>query len=316
MNLLFAIIFFFIILLINIFLLPLIQFQSWYSWWNTYDPQKKYTCFSITSLAYYKYNNIAYEIYKLLTPKPNQFTYDWWALFLSSIMAGEAFGVVPNGLCTPKTLCYSLIPGDFPNNPLPPNNVRKWPETYVDWQNLLLAWLGFESTPLQEEDWKPDLNKWDNSDNFLAKWGITPNSPCIIGFVTNWSIYKNDPLYPTILNPLLGIQGGIGGFQAGGWLGFLQQGQDFNNLGLLEANRVIWSSEPIPSSIQKAQNESKCNTAAITSGSISMAIGLGFLGLTLAPFTGGLSTGLCAGIGGLIGAAGGGLLTASSTGCI
>jgi hypothetical protein len=315
MNLIFSIIFCIIILIVVIYITPLIQFQSWYDWWNTYDPGNKYKCFSLTMMAYYKYSYIAYESYKLVTPLPNQFTYDWWALFLSSIMAGEAFGIVPNGLCTPKTLCESLIPGDYPINPLPPNNVRAWPTTENEWTNLLMAWLGFTSIPLHEDDWKPDLKKWSDPDNFLNKWGIPADSPAVIAFVTDWPVYKSDKIYPEVLVPLLGLQGGIGGFSAGGWFGYLQAGQDFGGNGLVEANRMIWSSEPLPS-INKAQNESKCNAANITSGAIGMGMGGAFAGQAIATAFAFETAGLSVIIGGLVGLLGGGALTAAGSGCI
>jgi len=307
-----------IILIIWFFLYPILYFIPWYQWYRIHDPGNNYSCFSIASIAYYEYNNIAYRLLNLLTPPTFQFKYDWWVLFISGIMAGEAVDIVANGICTPQTLCDSLIPYEYPLTVLPGTG-RRWPITVPEWQNLILNWTGMSQVPSDPSGWQPNVDTWQSApDNFLNAWGIPPNSPAVIGFVTNWSSFNGDVIFPNVLNPLLGIKQGP--VALGGWFGFLQQGDNFGTYGLDEANRVVWSTE-IPVNIANSQSSTTgCSTAGIVSGAFSGGLGGGFAG---APIAGALA-GAAAGstvpvvgtiIGAVLGIAIGGILAAWSGGC-
>ena len=77
--LLFIVIFIFCIILL--FLLPLLKFRPWYRWWNTYDPDNKYNCFKISSLAYFESNTILYNISNLFIQPRQKFVYNWWVYY-------------------------------------------------------------------------------------------------------------------------------------------------------------------------------------------------------------------------------------------
>lgn len=287
-------------------LYPILLFIPWYQWWNTYSLQNQQDCISFAKLAYFKYNYPLYTIVNNISGS-TKFEEDWWVFFINSLLVGEAKGVVdqqpgsPPGLCTPKTLCTSLIPSDYPINILPIFG-RQWPQNVPDWKKLLLAWTGMSSVPSDPSDWKPDLNVWNNTDNFLAAWGISPNSPIVIGFITGKVSFNGNTTYTTAIQPLLGFPtGGPEGY--GGFMGFLQAGSgSINSLDAL--NNAIWGQEPIPSRIKNSQDSGKkCSTNSIVSSGIGMAASGALAGGMMAgPETLGISILIGALIGALVGA--------------
>ena len=92
---------------------PLINFQPWFSWWKTYGGNKLETsnCFSMSSLAYAKGFSLYYYIgnlfggiqKKLSLPK---------LLILGKLMDLYAIGMSqgPGRYLTPKSLCQSIVP--------------------------------------------------------------------------------------------------------------------------------------------------------------------------------------------------------------
>ena len=294
---------------------PLLIFLPWYIWWNKHDHGKKHNCFNLALLAYYKYNYPLYKLLNFVSSGQSQMKGDYWVIFLNGIMTSEAVGVIEQGLCTPKTLCESLIPTDAPRGSLPAPFLRKWPSSSSGWKQLLMSWMGMTKVPGSQSEWRPNMTTWNNPLNFLANWGITPNSPIIIGFVTGESTWGNDEVYPTALNPLLGIRGGgPSGTDYGGWFGFLQDGHPFGERGLNEVNRAIWSNEPVPQGQKIKKHVSKCDKSSVAASAIGTGIAMGAMGgLAAAPETVGISIpvgiviGLLGGIltGGLTGAVGG-----------
>jgi len=295
----------FIIVLVYLIVSPILLFLPWYTWWNKNDPHRKYSCFRLASMAYYKYNYPLYLLVNILTG-PQRFQHDWWVLFLAAIMTGEGKGLVsdnPNeGLCTPKTLCESLIPSEYPITPLPGKYGRNWPENSSEWRGLLTSWMGMSKIPVTEAEYKPNATIWNNApNNFLKEWGITPYSPIVIGYVTGLSTYQNEPVYSTPMEALLGNPpGGSLGESGGGWWGFLQSGGNFGDRGLDEANRAVWSHEGPPSHIANGQ-KGKCSGAAVASGAVGMAASGALAGGMLAPESLGLSIPIGALIGALLG---------------
>ena len=94
---------------------PLINFQPWFSWWKTYGGNKLQTtnCFSMTSLAYAKGFSLYYYIgnlfggiqQKLSLPK---------LLILGNLMETYSIGMAKGGgrYMTPKSLCESIVPDE------------------------------------------------------------------------------------------------------------------------------------------------------------------------------------------------------------
>ena len=94
---------------------PLINFQPWFSWWKTYGGNKLKTtnCFNMTSLAYAKGFSLYYKIgnlfggiqQKLSLPK---------ILILGSLMETYSIGMAKGGgrYMTPKSLCESIVPDE------------------------------------------------------------------------------------------------------------------------------------------------------------------------------------------------------------
>lgn len=330
---------------------PVIQLKPWFQWFNDLDPQKKYRCFSVMDIANFKYNNLMYKITNLFKSDEVKFKYDFWVYFIWGIMTAQGLHIISNkGLCTPKTLCSSLIPSDYTSVNLPGGFGRNWPVGKDDWKKLIGLWASVPDVTKLTQDTYDDVTKggvnvkdwYDQTkfpNNFLARWGISPMSPAIIGFITNWSDFRNDKIYPNTLDPLLGIKGL--GTPAGGWFGFLQAGDDFGGNGLLEANRTIWSDEPPPMASDMINGQAggkSCNAASIASGAIGMGMGGAFAGSAMtsagteggaaaaataleiageggAAETGGASLALTL-IGGFIGLLAGGALTAKSQKCI
>lgn len=292
-------------------LFPILLYIPLFRWWRENDPKNEYNCLSISLMAYYKYNNIIYRLFNFASQNAVQFKYDFWVIFIASIISGEAAGVVPQGICTPKTLCKSLIPTDTPIGPLPTGG-RVWPTATGDWQKLLAAWSGQTTVPSDPSNWNPVPGAWaKDPTNFLAAWGITEFSPAVIGFVTNTSD-ENKGIYPDSILPLLGLSNAQGDI-AGGWLGYLQYGDDFNGGGMSEADRRIWSNV-IPPNISNGRKQ-QCQAAGIVSQGIGLGMGGAFAGAALGSVVPGVGNVIGAIIGFFVGAAAGAALGGWSGGC-
>lgn len=186
-----------------------------------------------------------------------------------------------------------------------PSRHINWPTDINNWKRIFEIWGQSVSS---DGTWIKDHEKWENDDNFLFNhWGIPYDSPLVEGFVTNKSISKDGvKLYPAAMEALLGkTTDGIGG-----WYGFIRNG---NWESINDVKRYIWSDD-IPEYMSKSSKskENKCNAAGIAQGAIGLGMGAGFAAAAIA--TG--PVGWIVGIAVLAGAAGGGLLSASSEGCI
>ena len=112
--------------------------------------------------------------------------------------------------------------------------------------------------------------------------------------------------------PLLGIKSGND--SAGGWFGFLQEGDNFGGNGLDEANSQIWGNEQ-PQARKSQDPKSACGAAGIVSSGVSMGIAGAFAGAaagTAVPVVGNIIGGI---IGFLIGALGGSVVGAWQGNC-
>lgn len=102
-----------VVLLIQV-LLPIVSYSKWFQWWRDNNTDNntgiKYNCLPLTLMAFYNSNTLMYNIVKLFTLRQNQFDHDWYIYFINGIMESQAVGIVPGGLCTPRSLCESLVP--------------------------------------------------------------------------------------------------------------------------------------------------------------------------------------------------------------
>lgn len=305
---------------------PVLSYRVWYRWWRQYDPEGKYNCFNLTRIAYYNHSIFLYRILNMFGTGPAQIKYDWWIYFITGFMQGAAKGIVPGGYATPKSFCESLVPTDFPYTQLDfkesqSNGITKpvgwtggnWPTDSMGWKGVISAWgdISWSDDNGNQKYTIGDPKNWyNNPNNFLATWGIPPDAPMVIGFLTGWDMYQNSKTYIRALRPLLGIVQGIG---SGGWWGFLQMGDNFGGEGLLEVNRIVWSDD-VPSEISSVGNKAKqgCNTSAAVSGGIGGAgVGAMVAGAACGP-----GAPLCMIFGALIGGLGAGLGSAAANNCL
>jgi hypothetical protein len=98
-----------VIILLQV-LLPIVSYSKWFQWWRDNNTDNKYNCLPLSLMAFYNSNTLMYNIVKLFTLQQNQFNHDWYIYFISGIMESQAVGIVPGGLCTPRSLCESLQP--------------------------------------------------------------------------------------------------------------------------------------------------------------------------------------------------------------
>ena len=262
-----------------LFVSPILLFLPWYQWWNKYDPQRKYNCFHLFLLAYYRSNYLTYLIANIAFSAGNKnMTYKWWPEFLGYIMDGEAVGIVGTpenpGLCTPKTLCDTLVPTEYPPGPLPHIGVR-WPDTVAEWKTLLANWAGFSKIPSSPESYLngADSTTWQNSTgNFLAQWGIPAKSPAVAAFVT--TTYNVGPIKvdSNALTPLLGFSISTSEGDKGGWWGYLH-GISADNVSPDDAVNLLWTTldNPVVNKAKSRQG-SKCHAGGIAAGAINFAI--------------------------------------------
>jgi len=218
---------------------PPISYKIYKDWWKTYDPDGKYNCLDLNSLAYWQFSYGVYKIRQLIASGGKHIENDAWLLFITSLMYSNAKGLVPGGITTPRNICHSLVPE---NNP---NKLIKWPTTKdgeYGWKNTIKTWgsITFDKT---KKEYKYDSTAWQaEEDNFLYNdWAIPGDSPIVMAFVTGWNADEAGvALYPEAITPLLGLTGGE---QAGGWWGFLQGGGDFKDMGVDEMRRLVWAED-------------------------------------------------------------------------
>ena len=185
---------------------PLINFQRWFQWWKHNDGDKySKNCFSMSSLAYWRYFRLYWLIGNTVSGGPSAMLYDAQARVLLYIMESFANGIAINGILTPKALCFSIIPDSDPPEKLtkectsvtwgPPVNGGKngWPLSTDkgSWQTILNAW-GAAGT-CNPTSAKPDsaqcgtINPGSPGDP--KTWGIDPSDDGWLGnFLWSYNI--------------------------------------------------------------------------------------------------------------------------------
>lgn len=299
---------YFILLIISLvlywFVVPLLNFSDWISWWKDAikQPGQNYDCIDMYALAYYMSGSSwVYNLYKANQNILQQFKTEAEAEFIMSMLMTNSTAISPTGGLGPREMCYSIVPTG-----------RQY--TYPDldkleteWRQLVGKWCGIPDITVFSGDgsmkeWEnvtsqnngPDV--WINTDeNFLfQKWGIPMNSPLVVSFVTNWT--NSDPaggvvFYALPLKQLLSPFGSIG--DPGGWVGMLRT-YVTEDVSIADIERFIWQEIPPPWYDQNKKAQ-KCQPSSvygdIVSGGTTMmgAIGAGaMVGGPFGAFVGGL----------------------------
>jgi hypothetical protein len=272
---------------------PYINFAPWRDWFQKYGDETTNNCIPLTLMAYYYGPGIFYSIVKSLTQESKVFQHEWTIDFLMSIMQGQAYGLVPGGVLIPRYLCISLapelnkpIPG-YPNGFPSPHN-GSWPTDLQGWRTLFQNEWGQH---IVNGNWSPDTTAWQNPSNFLYRiWGISAYSPIVEAFVTGQSSSGNIILYPSAMEPLLGITDS----GAGGWYGFVKAGDNWGDMGQDNIRQIVWSSD-IPSYIKNPPvptTGKKCDAATVAGGTLSYALAAGGIAAMLAGPLGWITAGI------------------------
>ncbi|MBL4898202.1 MAG: hypothetical protein JKX76_01015 [Colwellia sp.] len=279
-----------LIYLIYQMIVPILDYQVYFNWWNTnkgdIDPQ---STFDMISLAYYESFMLYYQIRTLLIPAQSSFQHTSWAILIKTIMTGGAIGIVEGGQVTPKDLCVSIVP-DVPVNT---SELSAYPTTNSTWKPVIQKWAGISdddlasviagtmaySDAINTNTWNNNNNDSTNNNFFWVKYAIPVDSPVIIAYLTNLSSYNGDPLYPSLVQFLIGL-----GTGSGGWWGFCQVGGSFGDRGYAEISRQLWSDD-IPSNFSDTTTVSNsCISAGNLSSAATSGISLGVMGAMIPGF--------------------------------
>jgi hypothetical protein len=224
-----------------------IQFQRgdadlWFNNWidkNNYDDQSLLTYNTITE------------------PTPND-----KGLYIYSVTDA-------NKIPSTKTNKIGVYPG--------PNDTTNWKYLFVQWGAK--TWEKEKDTTLLVPSLPPDeVKEWMNCelhpDNFLARYGILPNSPMIVSFI--YDSY-NDARTGLKLDPN-SFKNLVGGSTPGGWVGYLN-GLSSSNMSYDEYVNYLYTTFAVEVDIPKpnAPVSSRCDTGTNVLNSIG--VGLGPIGI-------------------------------------
>jgi len=306
-------------LLIYYFVIPIVGFWDWISWWNGQleQPGQNFPCLDMIGLAY-KMNgaNWVYDLYALNQRAFGTLTGDTEAEFIMTLLMTESSLVRPTATSIrPYNMCHSIAPT---------GRQFKWPDNVQDWRYLIGKWMGMSKTDIQELGVSGDMSKyekyadpktWEQSyteENFLFQvWGFKWNSPLIIAFITQWAALPGGAsveLYGgTLLTQMLDPQlGQI--VLPGGWQGmlkvFLTKSQTRN---IADVERYLFSSVAAAPKWYQHNKDAKKKCGFSNYAGLAGSVGMGaaggagagaFIGSALP----GLGTALGALIGGIFGA--------------
>jgi hypothetical protein len=251
-----------LIVIVISFITPIVEFQPYYAWWNSFEP-KTPECFSLTSMAYWLSSKIHFDIYNLLLPENKILKNDAWVYFISSLIIGMGKGLVTGGEVTPRHICDSVVPIGKRSNG------NDWPSSPSDWKALITSWgITWDGTTYTvAPGWST------NSENFLAAYyGIPGDSPLVYGYITDRFEVQGVKIPPQALNSLLGIKDG---FSGSGWYSLmLRAGTDVSALDL---EGLVWGTvEPPPKNFSQANvDKQQCSGVASHTGSIMSSAGTG-----------------------------------------
>lgn len=282
-----------VLYLISKIFTPLIDYKPYIDWWKSNGGSKYKHCINIVSLAYFVNFALYYKIWALVNSELRDITRAQ-AIFITSLIRGQAVGLVPKGVLTPRMVCESIVPlGTMSTG-------AQWPSTTDEWVSLFKNWGDMKKSG---NYYKVDTNKWQsNPDNFLwTDFAIPGSSDIVQAFITDEGIGPNNQRwYPKAMDPLLGVTAGSA---TGGWWGFLQQfgggDQTYNNL-----TSLVWAVEP--TFMSKGRTKKNCGMSALMGGVMGGA-GIG-IGLAMATEMNPVA--------GILGLIGGTIMSMGSKGCL
>lgn len=218
-----------VIILLQV-LLPIVSYSKWFQWWRDNNTDNKYNCLPLSLMAFYNSNTLMYNMVKLFTLRQNQFDHDWYIYFISGIMESQAVGIVPGGLCTPRSLCESLLPdtvsitmrevNDYNNAEAKQNlqikiptwlgstedgnkkfklTVPKWlydvKTQGVTWREVLIGWGAAGTVDKKTNTYKQEI--WFSAigdDPQTSRLNNTAKFPCWMNFLAKWGIPGDAPV--------------------------------------------------------------------------------------------------------------------------
>lgn len=218
------------------FVVPIIGFLDWISWWESQLKQPgqdcpNCACLDMIALAY-KVNgaNWVYNLYALNQRAFGTLTGNAEAEFIMTLLMTESSLVRPTATSIrPYNMCHSIAPT---------GRQFKWPDSVQEWRYLIGKWMGMSKAHVDGLGVSGDMAKyakfanektWEKSyveENFLFQnWGFKWNSPLIIAFITQWAALPGGAdvklyggtLLTQMLDPSLGQPD-----LPGGWQGMLR----------------------------------------------------------------------------------------------
>lgn len=164
-----------------------------------------------------------------------------------------------------------------------PNDTINWKYLFIQWGAK--TWVKEKNSELFVPSLPQDeVVEWmsceKHPDNFLARYGILPNSPMVISFIFN---SYNDPRTGLKLDPTSFVNL-VGGSNPGGWIGYL------NNLNSSNMNydsyvNYLYTTFAIEVDIPKPKAPvSSCDTGTNILNSISTGLGPIGIGVMLGPW--------------------------------
>lgn len=176
-----------------------------------------------------------------------------------------------NKIPDPKTNKIGVYPA--------PNDTTNWKYLFIQWGAK--TWSTSQDGTIIIPSLQPnEVTEWldcnSHPDNFLARYGILPDSPLVIAFINNTYNYKSLKLDAISFKNLIGAS------NPGGWIGYLN-GMYNSNISYDDYVDILYTTLAVEVRIPKpkAPVSNDCDTASNVISSISTGLGplgIGILG--------------------------------------
>ena len=306
-NLLFIVVWVFIVYAISQYLTALYFFRPYVKWWYDNGGKAYNRVFSIRQFAEFDYFRLGAWFNALFISEYAKIQSEGAGYFITSLIVGFArINDQDNiGFLLPKHFCQSIVVGDRKDRPNPPewegqvDPETNYPITESAWRALLIQW----GAPARRTD-VPDSVKWRNQpDNFLWQYyQIDVTSEFILSFVTNSISQQGDKWFPFAFLIAVGINRTTGSTMGidGGWWGFVRFGfQSEKDLTLSTIYNCLYGTAPyVPARARSCRGQwgsivgsSLLSGAASTVGLLAFLIGTGPVGIALGVASGTITAG-------------------------